>query len=623
MKIYKLIDRDNEKVTPKKEGRRREKQPRQPGHKFKFWSMDIALNTIPMNRFRWTRFLLNRFEWTRFLLNRFWWTRFLLNRFKWTRFLLNTVQWMIFNEHSKWTGINWTKFYEPENDKSMKVKYVHKYIKSRGTIQFLCTHSTKIFFRICDTSISTYQLDQNILAHHQNHNFYVSTWPKYSVTSLTLLFLRIYSTKIFFRIRDTSISTYQLDRNILSHPRHLNFFVSIRPKYSIASSTPPFLRIYSTRIFYCILDTSNFFVSTRPEVFYRILDTSISSYLLDRNILSHPQQLHFFVSTRPEYSIASSTPPFLRIYLTRIFYRILNTSISLYLLDRNIPLHPRHLHFFVSTRPEYSIGIRDTSISTYLLDQNILSHPRHLHFFVSSWPEYSIASLTPPFLCIYSTKIFHCILFVHLQNFFVSTQPEYSIASSTPPFLCIYLTRIFYRILDTSISLYLLDRNILSHPRQLHFFVSTRPKYSSASLTPPFLRTYSTRIFYRILNTSISTYLLDQIFFCILTYQFLRIYSTRIFHRILYLTTPFPRIYSTRIFHRILDTSISMYQLDQNIRSHPWHLHFYVSSVPKYSFASWLQLEVCFFVSTKMMMNKQNRANEQLKHLDYHASFYC
>ena len=46
MKIYKLIDRDNEKVTPKKEGRRGEKQPRRPGHKFKFWSMDIALNTI-------------------------------------------------------------------------------------------------------------------------------------------------------------------------------------------------------------------------------------------------------------------------------------------------------------------------------------------------------------------------------------------------------------------------------------------------------------------------------------------------------------------------------------------------------------------------------------------------
>ena len=46
MKIYKLQDRDNEKVTPKKDGRRKETQPRQPGHKFKFWSIDIALNTI-------------------------------------------------------------------------------------------------------------------------------------------------------------------------------------------------------------------------------------------------------------------------------------------------------------------------------------------------------------------------------------------------------------------------------------------------------------------------------------------------------------------------------------------------------------------------------------------------
>ena len=38
--------RYNKKVMPKKEGRRGEKQPRRPGHKFKFWSMDIAPNTI-------------------------------------------------------------------------------------------------------------------------------------------------------------------------------------------------------------------------------------------------------------------------------------------------------------------------------------------------------------------------------------------------------------------------------------------------------------------------------------------------------------------------------------------------------------------------------------------------
>ena len=216
---------------------------------------------------------------------------------------------------------------------------------------------TKIFFHICDTSISTYQLDQNIHAHHQNHNFYV-----------------FYLTKIFVRIPDIAISTYLLHRDILSHPRQIHFFVSTRPQYSIGSLTPPILCTYSTRIFYCILDNS------------------ISLYLLDRNIPLHPRHLLFFVSTRPDYSIASSTTSFLCIYSTRIFHCILDTSISLYLLDRSILLHPQQLHFFVSTRPEYSIAsltppfvrtysttifycIRDTSISTYLLDHNILSYP--------------------------------------------------------------------------------------------------------------------------------------------------------------------------------------------------------------------------------------------------------
>ena len=46
MKIYNLTDQWNEKVTPKKEGRRGETQPRRPSHKFKFWSIDITLNTI-------------------------------------------------------------------------------------------------------------------------------------------------------------------------------------------------------------------------------------------------------------------------------------------------------------------------------------------------------------------------------------------------------------------------------------------------------------------------------------------------------------------------------------------------------------------------------------------------
>ena len=131
--------------------------------------------------------------------------------------------------------------------------------------------------------------------------------------------------------------------------------------------TPPFLCINST------------------EIFDRIFDTSISSYLLDQNILSHPRHLHFNVSTRPEYSLASSTTQFLRIYSTKVFFRILDTSISSYQLDQSILLHPRHLHFFISTRPKHSsIASTSTRYLLYLLDQNILSHPLHLHFFVST-----------------------------------------------------------------------------------------------------------------------------------------------------------------------------------------------------------------------------------------------
>ena len=133
--------------------------------------------------------------------------------------------------------------------------------------------------------------------------------------------------------------------------------------------------------------------------------------------------------------------------------------------------------------------ILNTSNSMYQLDQNILLHSRHLHFFVFYLTKYSFAFLTHPFLCIFSTL------------------------------------------------------NILLHQHHLNFFVSNRPEYSSLSSTHPFLRIYSTKIFCRILNTSLSLYLLDQIFFCILDTLILRIYSTIIF------------------FH-ILNTSNSLYQLD-------------------------------------------------------------
>ena len=58
----------------------------------------------------------------------------------------------------------------------------------------------------------------------------------------------------------SSISTYQLDQNIRAHPRHLNFNACTRPKYSCAPSIPPFLGIctYSTKIFLRFLDSSIF-----------------------------------------------------------------------------------------------------------------------------------------------------------------------------------------------------------------------------------------------------------------------------------------------------------------------------------------------------------------------------
>ena len=59
--------------------------------------------------------------------------------------------------------------------------------------------------------------------------------------------------------------------------------------------------------------------------------------------------------------------------------------------------------------------------------------------------------------------------------------------------------------------MYLLDHNILAHPRFLHFYVPTRPYYSCAPLIPPFLRFYSTITFLLTRDTSISMYLLDKI----------------------------------------------------------------------------------------------------------------
>ena len=96
-------------------------------------------------------------------------------------------------------------------------------------------------------------------------------------------FLRTHSTEIFLRIPDIWISTYLLDQNILAHPWHLHFYVPSRPKYSCALSIPTFLRT-------CTSST---------KIFLRTLDSSISTYQLDHNILAHPRFLHFYVPSRP------------------------------------------------------------------------------------------------------------------------------------------------------------------------------------------------------------------------------------------------------------------------------------------------------------------------------------
>ena len=216
-----------------------------------------------------------------------------------------------------------------------------------------------------------------------------------------------------------------------------------------------------------------------------------------------------------------------------------------------IPVHffgfsKSHLHFYVvclPTWPKYAcasstppflriystiifLRIPDTSISMYPPDQNILAHPWHLN-------KHSFAPLTPSFLRINSFK--------------------YSCSSWTPPFLLmlIYLTNLFFRIPDTFIATTnLLNHNILAHPQHLHFYVSTQPYYSCPPVDPPFLHTYSTKP------------------------QFLRSNTPpNCTHASL--TTPFLLNYLTKILLCASSTP------QQNLLSHPWHLHFYVSLWPK------------------------------------------
>ena len=171
-------------------------------------------------------------------MNRFQWTRFLFNMVQWTRFLMNTVQWTRFS-------MNRDVFIC-----GMSTRTNHSVCCTR----ILCIYSVIIFLLTLDTSVSTYLLDQNVLSHPRHLHFYVSTWPFLRMT----WYLRIYST----------ISPYLLDRFYVWH--------------DIYVSTRPFLRIYSTVSTYLL---HRFYVwhIYSTELFFRIHDTSISTYLLDHN----------------------------------------------------------------------------------------------------------------------------------------------------------------------------------------------------------------------------------------------------------------------------------------------------------------------------------------------------
>ena len=104
------------------------------------------------------------------------------------------------------------------------------------------------------------------------------------------------------------------------------------------------------------------------------------------NILAHPKHFHFYASTQPTYSCASLTPPFQRIYLTKIFW---------------------HLRFYMSTLRIFSM---------YLLAQNkrtpkqfvisllcdgpteCLPKPRYQYCVMSTLLSFHLR-FVPPFIC--------------------------------------------------------------------------------------------------------------------------------------------------------------------------------------------------------------------------------
>lgn len=105
--------------------------------------------------------------------------------------------------------------------------------------------------------------------------------------------------------------------------------------------------------------------------------------------------------------------------------------------------------------------------------------PQHLHFYLSTFPNYSSASMTFPFYVpSYLTKIFLLTLNISISMYQLVNQAKHSCSPSTAPFwCCVYLAKIF---LLTS--------------------------------TSPFLRIYWTKIFLlTLVDTSIlSTYPIDS-----------------------------------------------------------------------------------------------------------------
>ena len=165
---------------------------------------------------------------------------------------------------------------------------LHHIILSHSIFTYLIYHNFFLipFLRICLTNASFHATylriysTINILSHPGQNHFYVSTQHMYSFVSSTFH------------------STYRLDR-----------------KYSFSPWTKPFLRTYSTHLFFCILDIP-FYVSTRPYDMLAHPWQTISMYLLNTYIVSYPRISFSSYLLNHKYSFSPWTKPCLRIYST-------------------------------------------------------------------------------------------------------------------------------------------------------------------------------------------------------------------------------------------------------------------------------------------------------------------